>query len=75
MPSPDAVDRAVGQIAAATRGAGKHLSLQFQGFNDVDDQLERLFARGANMITIPLLGLLLRESELLAGKIRSAKRG
>ena len=74
MPAPDVVDRAVGQIATAVRGAGKHLSLQFQGFNDVDGQLGRLFARGANMITIPLLGLLLRESELLAEKIRNAKR-
>ena len=70
MPPTEMVDIAIGKIAAAARAAGKQLSLQLQGFDDVDRQIERHKALGANMITVPLIGLLVRESEALVQRIR-----
>jgi 2-keto-3-deoxy-L-rhamnonate aldolase RhmA len=70
MPPTEMVDIAIGKIAAAARAGGKQLSLQLQGFDDIDRQIERHKALGANMITVPLIGLLVRESEALVQRIR-----
>jgi 2-keto-3-deoxy-L-rhamnonate aldolase RhmA len=70
MPSAEMVDKAISKIATAVRAAGKQLSLQLQGFDSVDHQIERHKALGANMITAPLIGLLVREGEALVQQIR-----
>jgi 4-hydroxy-2-oxoheptanedioate aldolase len=70
MPSVEVVDKAISQIATAVRAAGKHLSLQLQGFDDIERQVERHKALGANMITVPLTGLLVRQGEAVVQKIR-----
>jgi 4-hydroxy-2-oxoheptanedioate aldolase len=75
MPSAEMVDKAISKIATAVRAAGKQLSLQLQGFDSVDRQIERHKALGANMITAPLIGLLAREGEALVQKIRRNLHG
>ncbi len=63
MPPDEEVQAAVGQIARAVTSAGKHVSLQLQSYDDIPAQLARHKELGATMISIPLLGLLLRETE------------
>jgi 4-hydroxy-2-oxoheptanedioate aldolase len=61
MPSDEVVDAAIARIAAAVHKGGKYLSLQLRASGDLDRQIERCATLGANMISIPLLGMLLRE--------------
>ena len=72
QPGLDAVAKAVGQIATAVRAGGRVLSLQLQSYDDIPAQLARYRALGAGMIAVPLLGLLLRETERVVAAIRSA---
>jgi 2-keto-3-deoxy-L-rhamnonate aldolase RhmA len=71
MPPDAEVQAAVGQIARAVAGAGKHVSLQLQSYDDIPAQLARHQALAATMISIPLLGLLLRETERVVDAIRT----
>ncbi len=63
MPSDEVVDAAIARIAAAVHTSGKYLSLQLRASGDLDRQIERCAGLGANMISIPLLGMLLREGK------------
>lgn len=71
MPSADVVDAAIARIAAAVHAGGKHLSLQLRPSADLDAQIERCAALGANMISIPLLGLLVQRSQGFIADVRS----
>jgi 4-hydroxy-2-oxoheptanedioate aldolase len=70
MPSEAKVDQAVDQIATAVRASGKGLSMQLRAVDELPAQIARLHARGVTMISIPLLGLLLREGAALVQTIR-----
>ena len=68
---PDAVaDAAIARIAAAVHAGGKYLSLQLRAAGDLDRQIERCAALGANMISVPVLGLMLRESKRFVADTR-----
>ncbi|MEA2768482.1 MAG: 4-hydroxy-2-oxoheptanedioate aldolase [Acetobacteraceae bacterium] len=82
MPPAPVVEAAVSRIATAVRAAGKYLSLQLRSIDDIPPQINRAIARQANMISVPLGGLLLQASEALirqardiggAAKIHSAR--
>lgn len=73
MPPEAEVMKAVGQIATAVRKGGRTLSLQLQSYDDIPEQLARFRKLGATMVAVPLLGLLLRETERVVEKIRSAR--
>ncbi len=73
MPSDAEVDRAIDQIATAVRASGKQLSMQVRAVDDLPPQIARHQARGVTMISIPLLGLLLRNSADLVRTIRGGK--
>jgi|KBSSwiStaDraftv2_1062776.scaffolds.fasta_scaffold17249_8 4-hydroxy-2-oxoheptanedioate aldolase len=72
MPPDDQVDAVIARIATAVRAAGKHLSLQIRALDDIQTQIDRNLARGANLLSIPLAGLLLRGSEALVRQVRAS---
>jgi 2-keto-3-deoxy-L-rhamnonate aldolase RhmA len=70
MPPDEVVDAAVARIATAVHAGGKYLSLQLRAAGDLDRQIERCAALGANMISVPVLGLLVRESKRFIADVR-----
>jgi len=74
MPSVEVVDAAIARISKAVRAGGKHLSLQLRAAGDVDDQIARCIALGANMISVPILGLLVRSSTAFVADLKARPR-
>ena len=74
MPSADVVDAAIARISAAVHAGGKHLSLQLRAAGDVDGQIARCIALGANMISVPILGLLVRSSTAFVADLKARPR-
>jgi 2-keto-3-deoxy-L-rhamnonate aldolase RhmA len=72
MPPADKVEAAVSTISAAVRQAGKHLSLQIRAMDNVNAQLDRSQRRGANMVSVPLAGLLLRRGTEFIEEVRAS---
>jgi 2-keto-3-deoxy-L-rhamnonate aldolase RhmA len=70
MPAAPVVEAAVSRIAAAACAAGKYLSLQLRSIDDIPPQIERAIARQANMISVPMGGLLLTAGEALVRQAR-----
>jgi 2-keto-3-deoxy-L-rhamnonate aldolase RhmA len=73
MPSAEVVDAAIARIAAAVHAGGKHLSLQLRAAGDIDGQIARCVALGAAMISIPILGLLIRGSRSFVDDLRARR--
>lgn len=72
MPGPGTVDAVVAQIAAAVGAHGRKLSLQVRAIDAMQPQIERHVARGADMLSVPLAGLLLRQSEDFISQVTNA---
>jgi len=75
MPPQEEVDAAIDQIATAVGTSDKCLSFYMQGFNNVQEQIDRCYARGARMIAIPILGLLAQETAALLQTMRNSNSG
>jgi 4-hydroxy-2-oxoheptanedioate aldolase len=75
MPPQEKVDAAIIKIATAVRAFGKHLSLQIRAIDDIQIQVDRHIALGANLLSIPLAGLLLRQSEAVIKQIQASCKG
>jgi 2-keto-3-deoxy-L-rhamnonate aldolase RhmA len=74
MPPDEVVDAAIARIAAAVHAGGKHLSLQLRASGDLERQIERCAALGAAMISIPILGLLVRSGRQFVDELRGRPR-
>jgi 4-hydroxy-2-oxoheptanedioate aldolase len=74
MPPQVAVEEAVTKIATGVRAAGKYLSLQIRALDDIQAQIDQCLRRGANLLSIPLVGLLLRQSEEVVQQVRASTR-
>jgi 2-keto-3-deoxy-L-rhamnonate aldolase RhmA len=72
MPPAQVVEAAVSRIATAVRRAAKNLSLQLRSIDAIPPQIEHAIARQANMISVPLGGLLLQSSEALIWQVPDA---
>jgi len=53
---------------------GKYLSLQLRAAGDVDGQIARCVALGANMISVPILGLLVRSGTAFVADLKARPR-
>jgi 4-hydroxy-2-oxoheptanedioate aldolase len=74
MPAAEVVDAAIARISAAVHTGGKYLSLQLRAAGDMDGQIARCVALGANMISVPILGLLVRSSTAFVADLRARPR-
>lgn len=72
MPAAEEVEKVVARIAAAVRAHGRKLSLQLRAVDDIQPQIDRCVALGADMLSIPLTGLLLRQSEAFVAQVAVA---
>jgi 2-keto-3-deoxy-L-rhamnonate aldolase RhmA len=72
MPAAEEVEKVVARIAAAVRAHGRKLSLQLRAIDDIQPQIDRCVALGADMLSIPLTGLLLRQSEAFVAQVAVA---
>jgi len=75
MPALEEVDAVVDRIASAVRAHNLKLSLQIRAIDDIPPQLARGLGRGADMLSVPLASLLLRQGELFIEQVMHASPG